>query len=515
MASGVHSARKAAQTERAAASGAVSSREGWSASQRLQHPLNEVPEVHDIEELLQIARGHGSLVAYASPERKWTYTQLCDDVDCLTRSLRDVLPVGAADAPQVGEAQTAELRTGTLFRLRVRSPYLFCVAFLAVVRVGGVAVLGEGELGSGATAIPLDDKDVGRLIRVDPGPHPCAATLHRVPLDPDAPCAIAFSSGTTSVAKGVVLSQCNLLSDARGGMAHYRFTQDDRYVAVIPRTHLFGLVADMLAPLIAGGRVCFSTNSLAFFADLVRFRPTSLSLPPALVSSMVRLCRGGMAPEQITGGALERVMCAGADVPEELISSMEGLTGVRVRPAYGLTECSPCVSLTQDWQRVSGSVGAVIPCCEVGIEDGEVLVRGANVMLGYYHAPEETGRVMRDGWLHTGDLGRVDERGNLFLTGRRSSLIVFEDGRKLMPEVLEARLQGVPDVVEALVLPSRCDGRMRYRVTVHVAAEANEPQVEGYVRDCCREVGFGELLAGVEFTRQPLPRTALGKLIRR
>lgn len=334
-------------------------------------------------------------------------------------------------------------------------------------------------------------------------------------MGPDAPCAIAFSSGTTSVAKGVVLSQRNLLSDARGGMSHYRFTEADRYVAVIPRTHLFGLVADMLAPLIAGGRMCFSSSSLSFFADLARFRPTSLSLPPALVSSMVRLGRGGMAPEQVAGGTLERVLCAGAEVSEELISSTEELTGVRVRPAYGLTECSPCVSLTQDWQRAPGSVGTVIPCCEVKIEDGEVLVRGSNVMLGYFHAPEETARVMQDGWLRTGDLGRVDERGNLFLTGRRSSLIVFEDGRKLMPEVLEARLQGVPDVVEALVLPSRCDGRMRYRVTVHVAAEANEPQVEGYVRDCCREVGFGELLAGVEFTRQPLPRTALGKLIRR
>lgn len=488
---------------------------GLSASQHPQHPLNEVPEVHDFEELLQIARGHGKLVAYASPSREWTYTQLCDDVELLTGSLRDKLPAAAMDALQASGAGVTEPQAGTLFRLRVRSPYLFCVAFLAVVRAGGVAVLGEGELGSAATAIPLGDKDVERLIHTDSGPHAHAATLLREPMDPDAPCTIAFSSGTTSVAKGVVLSQRNLLSDARGGMSHYRFTEADRYVAVIPRTHLFGLVADMLAPLIAGGRMCFSPSSLSFFADLARFRPTSLSLPPALVSSMVRLSGGGMTPEQVTGGALERVLCAGAEVSEELISSTEELTGVRVRPAYGLTECSPCVSLTQDWQRAPGSVGTVIPCCEVKIEDGEVLVRGSNVMLGYFHAPEETARVMQDGWLRTGDLGRVDERGNLFLTGRRSSLIVFEDGRKLMPEVLEARLQGVPGVVEALVSPCQRGGRMRYRVTVHVAAEANEPQVEGLVRDCCREVGFGELLAGVGFTRQPLPRTSLGKLVRR
>lgn len=470
--------------------------------------LHHVPRMANFPQLISRLRGFGSRPAYKNRYRCWSYADLVFDVMSMSSSL--------------------SLGRGKFVRLEVDQPYYFCVAFLAAVCMGYVAVLGKGELGG--DALKRDDSsnsdfgvglcrlDTSAVLRMISGRHYALNAFEDFPeTKADDPCAIAFSSGTTSVAKGVVLSQRNLLSDVWGGMSHYSFASEDRYLAVLPRTHLFGLVADMLAPLIAGGTMCFSDSPISFFDDLGLFQPTSLSLPPAIVSSMVGLVSSGASSARATGGALRRILCAGATVGDELISAMEGCTGVRVRPAYGLTECSPCVSLTQDWRRASDSVGTIIPCCEARVDDQEILVRGENVMLGYYHAPQETACVLREGWLHTGDLGRVDGEGNLFLTGRKTSLIVFEDGRKLMPEVLEDRICELDGIAEALVVPDVVGKRAGFRVvvTLEPATGANESRFEGAVRSTCRDAGFGSQLADVRISRERLPRTSLGKLVRR
>lgn len=150
------------------------------------------------------------------------------------------------------------------------------------------------------------------------------------------------------------------------------------------------------------------------------------------------------------GGDLEYIICGGAPLQKKYVQAFRSL-GIEVLNGYGITECSPVVATNRNFYHRDGSVGQILKECKVRIQSGEIQVQGENVMLGYYHDEKTTAEAFEDGWFRTGDLGYVDGRGFLYITGRKKNLIILSNGENISPEELEELLLEHELVQEVLV----------------------------------------------------------------
>lgn len=394
--------------------------------------------------------------------------------------------------------------------IRAADPVLFAIGYFAAVLTGNAAVLIDTdrcpeEAQLPPAALTLTDSRIRCRMEA------AAAGYETLPeADPERVCTVVYSSGTSSAAKGVMLSQKNLCRNIVSGLEKYRFTPEDRLLQLIPYHHAFGLVCDLLAPLYAGAAVCVPDSRAQALAQMGTFRPTMLNAPPAVAQALLALARRTGSMDMITGGRLKKILCGGAGLRAEITTELLQW-GIKALGCYGVSECSPCVSVNRDDYYKPGSAGIPLRCNGIRIAgDGEILIRGDNVMLGYYGDPERTARVIRDGEYHTGDLGYLDSDGFLFVTGRKSSLIVFEDGTKCLPEVLEARILEHPAVQEAIVFARESGGRRS--LCARVCVPQTELQEE--VRQYLLRLPSRQPIARIEFTSEPLPKTSTGKLRR-
>lgn len=215
--------------------------------------------------------------------------------------------------------------------------------------------------------------------------------------------------------------------------------------------------------------------------------------------------------------SLAKMLCGGAGLAAATTRRLRA-HGVEAFGCYGLTECSPCVSVNRDGWHKDGSCGVPLRCNEVRVsENGEVLVRGTNVMAGYLGAPGlTTQRIDAQSWLHTGDLGRVDEDGFLYVDGRLDDVIVLADGTKVAPEVLERALEAHPAVRQALVYGADDPGRAVLACKLSLAKDANaadEKDAAAFARSLVAP--GGSRIEHVCVTHEALPANAAGKLLRR
>ncbi len=458
------------------------------------YPLYPVPECHSFYDFLNsIHNRFSNKTAFRSKAECWSYQDLYEGVYKFSARL-------------VNSKNEA-------FWVRVKSPVLFAIAYFSVVITGNIAFLLEDwpeGFGGGVQPVCIQDDDVLECIK--------NGYKHDLPAlgacsDINAVCTVVKSSGTTSVEKGVMLSQENLLSDTIAGMQILEYAEDSVYLNVLPYSHLFGVVADLLGPLYSGATICFTNNKLDFYGGLRFFKPTNLNVPPILVEGIAKLLQRTKDFEIATGGNLRKIMCAGAKLDDSLNDEFESY-GLRVYAAYGLTECSPCVSMNRDKYFKVGSAGKILPCCKVKIEDGEIAVRGSNVMIGYLSDPEATARVIRDGWLYTGDLGYVDQDGFLFLEGRKTNLIVFEDGTKILPEIIEEQLRKNPYVIESVIKIAANTNRTMVDITV-VSQCVSHDEIRNSVLYVCKDNCILHRVANIIITNSELPKNKLGKIIRK
>lgn len=306
------------------------------------------------------------------------------------------------------------------------------------------------------------------------------STLIQNTVDENAVCSIIFTSGTTGKPKGVMLTQRSLMTDAVSACRNVYFYGPG--LLTLPLHHTFAFTASVLVLLVYGLPICISRSIRTLTADMQTFKPQSISLVPLYVETIYngiwktaksqgkekllktmigisgflrklgidlrrKLFRSVL---QQFGGELDLLICGGAPLKQSYIDGMDAL-GIQVLNGYGITECSPVVSVNRNRYYRSGSIGLPLECCEVRIQDGEICVKGDIVMAGYFEDDVATREVLEDGWFKTGDIGYLDEDGFLFVTGRKKNLIILSNGKNVAPEELEEKILDIAGVKEVVV----------------------------------------------------------------
>ncbi len=304
-------------------------------------------------------------------------------------------------------------------------------------------------------------------------------TKNKYKIDNDKDACIFFTSGTTGPNKGVVLSQKNIASNIYG--ASSLFKPDGSVVSVLPYHHAFGLITSVLKPFYYGKEVFINSSLKYVTKDLSEMKPNTLFLVPLFVETFYRqiwqtaiknkkdkklkasikmsnnLLKIGIdlrsklfkEVRKAFGGELKYIICGGAYLDKKYVKWFRSI-GIEILNGYGITECSPVVSVNRNHFYKDGSIG--VPCLgeTVKIIDGEICVKGPNVMKGYYKDKKATEEVIKDNFFHTGDLGYIDEEGFIFITGRKKNIIILSNGENISPEEIEEVLlqdSGVKEVI--------------------------------------------------------------------
>lgn len=277
----------------------------------------------------------------------------------------------------------------------------------------------------------------------------------------DDPAVIIYTAGLTGKPLGAVLTHGNLLSQSDLLWSVCHATEKDRGLAVIPLFHAFGAVVNMLCAIRIGASIVLQDRITmdAIFSTIQKERVTYIAAVPRLFLGMIMQREA----DRYDVSSLDFCITGGSAMPPEFIPVFEQKFNVILREGYGLTEASPVCSVGRRYMvHKPGSIGTVIPGGEARVFDdqgnevprgeiGELVIRGENVMKGYYKDDEATARVIRNGWLHTSDLARIDEDGYIFLTGRKKRMIITS-GFNVYPREVEQVLELHPAVKAAMVV---------------------------------------------------------------
>ena len=344
---------------------------------------------------------------------------------------------------------------------------------------------------------------------------------------------LQYTGGTTGVPKGAMLTHRNLVANftqMRSWLTDLK-EGEERFLSVAPFFHVYGLTVGLnVAISIASTVICvmmglFDTRLVA--QQIARHRPTIFPGVPAMYLAINQL----KEVQQYNLNSIRVCVSGSAPLPLEVQTQFERLTGAKVVEGYGLSEASPGTHVNPIYgQRKVGSIGLPLPDTEARIVDtetgerelpvgeaGELVIRGPQVMKGYWSAPEETAATLRGGWLHTGDIARMDEDGYFFIVDRKKDLVIV-GGLKVYPREIEEMLHGHPKVKEAAVagVSHRVRGELLVAQVVLKDGVADDPRA---IRRELVEF-LKERLAPYKVPRRieiasALPKTAVGKVLRR
>lgn len=310
-------------------------------------------------------------------------------------------------------------------------------------------------------------------------------------IDAEKMSALIFTSGTTGVSKGVMLSHRNICFNLSEMCQMVYIDEKDVFLSVLPMHHVYECTCGFICPIYRGCTVVFSEGLRYITRNLQEAHPTIILCVPLLIETMYRkiwanIRKQGMEKKvraaikltnaipnvklrvaakfkafakihETFGGQLRIMVSGGAAADPEVLAGLRDF-GILPIQGYGLTECAPIAALNRDKFYSDNSAGLSTPNCLLDIYDvqddgtGEIRYKGENVMLGYYKMPELTAEVIRDGWFYTGDLGYLDQDGFLVITGRKKNVIVTSNGKNIFPEELETYLGRNPFVNESVVV---------------------------------------------------------------
>lgn len=311
-----------------------------------------------------------------------------------------------------------------------------------------------------------------------------------VKIDENEMVALIFTSGTTDLAKGVMLSSKNIVSNVMAVCSMLHIDETDSALSILPLHHTYECTAGFLVMMYNGCCLSFNEGLKHIVQNLKETRPSILMLVPLILESMHKKIIKQASKNKfskikldaaieisnflynilkidvrkkifkqihdIFGGRMRLVISGAAAVNPDVSNDLTAM-GVRIVQGYGLTECSPIVSVNNDHGFRHDSAGKALAGVDICVENigddgiGEFVVSGDSVMLGYYNNPLATEKVLKDGWLYTGDLGYIDDEGYIYITGRKKNVIVTKNGKNIFPEEVEAYLAKSPYVKESLV----------------------------------------------------------------
>ncbi len=469
--------------------------------------MKQLKTIRDIlEESADAYQNRSSFIVEHTKDefRSISYREFKKDVDALALALKEKLGLG-----------------GKHIAIMSKNSYRWCVAYFAILSGVGIAVpidrdnSGEETVGfldfgevqavicdrhsavqlsenMGERKIPLictEDDEGDGMLSFDSLLEYGYSLLNQgktveCDIDPDKMAVLLFTSGTTGVSKGVMLSNSNIVSDLKAVSHNVKITYEDRSLSVLPLHHTYEAIA-MLMVIRQGGTVCFASGFKNLPRDFKVYRPTVLVCVPLLLekfnrriereiqkqgksgkSKLFSLVSGVVSEEskrktfasvhESFGGRLRKIIVGAAAIQKATADAFE-MYGFTVIIGYGLTECSPIVICNGDLDRKSDSIGKPLNTAQVKILEpdskgiGEIAVKGPMVMLGYYKNPQATEAVFKGDWFCTGDLGYADKEGYYHITGRKKNLIVTSGGKNIYPEELEYYILKSPLVSECIV----------------------------------------------------------------
>ncbi len=262
------------------------------------------------------------------------------------------------------------------------------------------------------------------------------------------PCTVIFTGGTTGKSKGALLSNGAVMRGVKNGCFGTKEVFGLRYMLVLPLTHVFGLIRNLLTSLYTGSTLFICKNNKDMFRDIAVFKPTIIVLVPAVAEMALNLSK--QFGRNMLGDDMKVIICGAAAVSPYLIKEYEKL-GIAMLAGYGLTESANLVSGNPKSLEKPESVGYVYDDILCKVVNGELWLKGPNMMEGYFGEPEENQNAYEDGWFKTGDLVRFDEEGMLYITGRVKEVIVLPSGENISPQEVEIRFNELEIVQDSLV----------------------------------------------------------------
>lgn len=314
---------------------------------------------------------------------------------------------------------------------------------------------------------------------------------------------LLFTSGTTGISKGVMLNHSNLTSNIWANRSILDLTSEDVSLSILPIHHTFECTCGFLTIIASGGTVAFC-EGLKYVAQNIReTKPTILVVVPLILEGVyskilkkasssflkkvifkVLLGIGSLLSiksrrklfntvHESLGGRIHHVICGASALNPQISKAFESM-GFIVLQGYGLTETSPCAAGNRQVNYKHGALGLPMPGVELKINEpdadgiGEILIKGPNVMIGYFNNQKATDEVLKDGWLYSGDYGRVDKDGFYFMTGRKKNLIITKTGKNIFPEEIEEYLNESPFILESVVSGSEKDVTKEDFIHAHI-----------------------------------------------
>lgn len=429
-----------------------------------------------------------------------------------------------------------------------------------------------GRMQHAAFAESIDESKVriiDELLTVIPADVKDRAIVDFKPVPAHTPALIVFTSGTSGASKGVVLTHANIMANVTAITRRFDVDDDDRLLSVLPLSHMFEFTAGLFGPLAKGATIVYAKiRGPEHLKELLKIERVSVLIGvPAVYQNILKGIEAAVAQlpntsratvsvaHKITGltpvgGALSRLIlkgiqkelggnikfwaAGGAPVSQELV---EGLSrfGIPLLAGYGLTEASPVVATNMRSDNKGGTVGKPLHNVQVQIRpldeavresgagdqpSGEILVKGPSVMSGYYGEPESTAQTIKDGWLHTGDVGYLDADGYLHVTTRIKSTIITAGGYNIQPEELEAAIGLSPAVQEVCVFGLKSGvGEQPHAMIIARQEERNRPDLQQYIHDevshALVDLAEYKRLAGFRLFEGEFPKTRLGKVQRK
>ena len=476
------------------------------------------------------AIGDKPLISYK--DRAFTYAEFDARTDAVAGGLAelgvkegDIVSVFLPNCLEFLEAWWGILKAGGVLG-PVNPAYTGPEASFVMADSKAVAVVTDAN--GAATLEPHrgDLPDLKNVISIDDGGDATLAELAdkglpapEISRQPDDLAAVLYTSGTTGKPKGAMLTHRNELANAGMGAELVPLGPNERVGMLLPLFHANAQVVTCVIPMMIGCEIVMweRFSASAFWDTVAEFEPVTISAVPTILAAVLN------APGAPTGGtSLRYVICGAAPLSRELLEAFQDRFGIRILEGYGLTETT-CVSSINPYYgvRKPGSIGLPVRQQEMRIVDpdgkemprgefGEIIIRGPNVMPGYLNRPEATAESIRDGWLHTGDVGYVDEDGYFFIVDRSKDMII-RGGENIYPREIEEVLYEHEGVMECAVIGIPHDVRGEEVLAVLAPKPGIELDVEELAAFAKERLAKYKLPARFEI-RPELPKTATGKI---